>query len=531
LPGLPQGATPLRDLGWKIGSNVDAPAAALPYQMPDGSFGLALIDNLEDGTTISWLWHQETLSAEKSWLRIRRMNQTLNEDILLFLAQAPDKTWYLGAVTLPAQGAQLIGLIPVQNVDDVFVSVTLFSGHPWEFWLVEANTLRLYQWQSGTSALLWELPETPENAITVQMSAATDIITDGNPELWLRWWPRDMKGQWKDAVSLQQYCVNEWPGYLVIASFVPNAQVQDIDNDGVREFLVPNAADSPTGWELYDWDGEVYDYVSALPYPTGPLPQVPKLSELPPLSANLYFWKEDTAYRWPKAGGELEKVEKTDTPTCYAAAVAQEVVSWSPDCAYAVIKVPAAEEGYTLGLLNVAGGGVIEIPNTFTISGGYSTFDWNQASGFVLHARAGSNPGLYRVGLFDGLSETIFVLSTIDDDPFGVTDPFAFTDGSVGFAIQGSDNRLYPPPGIYHRALDGSLQMLADLPALGSRDPANASYGTVQWSGNGSAFLFRAPFYGGEQPPYSSLLVGTSDASFLLDINPILGKAANFVWR
>jgi hypothetical protein len=522
---LPAGVIPLRDLGWTITAQAENTIAALPYQNGDGSFGLALIDDLTSGKRVFWLSRQEPALAAIQWQTIRRMTRTLEDALLLFLGQDADGQWHLGAVTLPASGAQLIGLIPVQDPQTTFAAITRFDGQTWQFWLVEDGTLRLYQWQSGLPILAWEASDVPQDAVTVSMDASSDILPGGAPELWLRWWSWAQKDFEASGVVWQQYFVAEGVGYRLIADLPPGLQRQDVDADGVFEFLQPDVPSAPRSWSVFDWNGELFIADRTLDYPAAPVVNLPRRSELPALGVNLSFSEGEAALRWPKSGGELETLEALPQGvTCYAESVAQEVVAWSPDCAYAIVKLPDPVVGYSLGLLNVAGGVAVEIANTATEQFGYSTFDWNQASGFALHARAGSNPGLYRLDLISGLSETIFSLSTLEAGPYGVTDPYAFSDGSVGFAIQGDDERLYPPFGIYRRAVDGSLQLLADLPPLGD-------YGTLQWAADGSVFLFHAPYFGQSAPPYSVLLVGKTDGSLLVDVNPILGKAAGFVWR
>jgi hypothetical protein len=528
---LPDGATPLRSQGWTINSDSGNLAAALPYKLPDGTFGLALIDELKSGIQVSWNWQQEPLAASFQWQVVRRLTHTMDDTLLLFLGQDTAGQWNLVAVQPTGAVALLIGVIPIQDPQTTFVSVTHFSGHPWEFWLVENGVLRLYQWQNDTASLLLDLPGAPQDALTIQMNAVTDITADGLPELWLRWWPWAAKDRWIAAITWQQYYAAEFEGYRLIADLPPSLQFQDVDGDNIGEFLQPDPPDFPNSWIVYDWDGTQFVAASSLSSPKAPVPQVPKLSQLPPIHSDLYFQQGDATYHWPTAGGALETHDPLPAATCNASAITQEVISWSPDCGFAMVQLPAPVEGYTLGLFNVAGGSAFELPNSFTYISGRSTFDWNQASNFVLHARAGDHPGLYRIWLDSGLSEPIFTLSTVEPDPFGVTDPFAFTDGSIGFAIQGADERLYPPFGVYRRLPDGTWQMLANLPALSSSDPENAPYGSLQWSLDGSMFLFHAPFYGGEQPPYSILLIGSADASALFDVNPVLGKASGFVWR
>ncbi|MFZ6031582.1 MAG: hypothetical protein ACOYYS_28055 [Chloroflexota bacterium] len=531
LAWLPEGARPLRDQGWAVSTQPESPLAAFPYEMPDGSLGLALVDDFERGANVRWTWHQDPLAAGYTWTRMRRLARTVNQSVLLFLAQDTQDQWMAGALYAPAgETPQVLGLVPVQDPQGVYVVVTYFAGRAWEFWVLEKQQLHLYQWQDGVANALWDLSDVPHDAVFPAMDADTDVTGDGVPELWLRWWPWTPGKDWASSVAFHSYYVADGLGYRNVGNFPDKVQRQDVDHDGVEEFLLPDLSVTPTEWNVIEWNGAEFVEDRRISMPQGPVPQVPKLSQLPALGADLYFVEGGAHYLWAQAGGALQIVDAPPGTPCSEAAFAQEVVSWAPGCGAAVVKIPRQGDGYSLGLIALGATEPVEIPNTLSQKG-HSSFGWDPAGSYVLHGRAGDNPGLYRVWLGGGQAETIVALSAWPGDLFGVSAPAVLPDGSFGFAIQGQDEGQYPPFGIYRMVPGGEWYLLADLPALHTDDPEKAPFGNSRWSLDGSLFLFHAPFQGGQEPPYGSLLLGMADGSAVWDLNPILGDASDFFWK
>lgn len=529
---LPAGAKPLRDQGWAVSARPESLLAAFPYEMPDGTFGLALVDDFQHGANVRWTWHQDPQASNYTWTRIRRLTRTVNQSVLLFLALDTQDQWLAGALYAPTgEIPQLIGLIPVQDPQSAYLVVTYFAGRTWEFWVVENQQLQLYQWQNGAATALWTLSDVPYDAVFPALDGDADATGDGIPELWLRWWPWVAGGDWASSVALHSYYAPDGLGYRNIGNFPDKVQRQDVDNDGVKEFLLVDRSLTPTEWTVVEWNGAEFIEDRRLSAPQAPVPQVPKLSQLPALAADLYFVEDGVSYHWPRAGGALESVDTLPAVVpCDDAAIPQAVVSWAPGCGAAVVKIPADDGHYSLGLIALGGTEPVEIPDTSSQKG-HSSFGWEPAGAYILHARTGENPGLYRIWLGSGQAETIFTLSAYPGDLFGVSAPALLPDGSFGFAIQGEDDGQYPPFGIYRLSPAGEWRLLADLPPLSSNDPESAPFGSSQWSLDGSLFLFHTPFQGSKPPPYGILLLGAADGSAVWDLNPILGDASGFVWQ
>jgi hypothetical protein len=535
---LPAGAKPQVYQGWEIDLDC-APntMAALPYQNADGSLGLALVDALQGGQTVYWDWQVEPAASNTTWQDIRRLRRLAGSNTLAFVGRDSQENWWIGVVLGLCQTPGLAALLPVSGPENLFLDVTFFEGaaSP-EYWVIEKSTLTLYRWDGSQAAARWTLESVPQNAVSPwQESPLTDVTGDGWPELVLRW------HAWQEGIvmsseeTLVQIFQPEGDGYRLVGQFAPGLQLNDVDRDGLAEFLAPAPAAAPELWEVYGWNGSEFTLEATLARPSAPQPQAPSLKALPPLSRDLYFTRGGSLWRWPQAGGALEPVEEPPaaaTDPCADVPIEWEVASWSPGCLYAVVRIPGEVEGNTYAVQQV-GGVVIPIPGSLTSGRGYSTFGWEAGNQYLVHARADGGERLERIWLPGGVAETLLTLSSqmgigAETPFFGAIDPYIFADGSTGFAIQSMQAQLYPPAGVYRRLADGQLQMLARIPLLAVPND-RAFYSHVLWSPDGSQFLYRAPL-SEQAPPYSALLLGASDGSRLLDLAPVLSDAKDFFW-
>lgn len=84
----------------------------------------------------------------------------------------------------------------------------------------------------------------------------------------------------------------DWPSQLV-----------DIEGDGRHEIVTP-AGDQ---WRVEAWDGQAF--VAAAPLPAAlPAPAAAADGALPPLPRDLLFFRGHEIWRWPRAGGALQRV-------------------------------------------------------------------------------------------------------------------------------------------------------------------------------------------------------------------------------
>jgi hypothetical protein len=177
----------------------------------------------------------------------------------------------------------------------------------------------------------------------------------------------------------------------------------------------------------------------------------------------------------------------------------------------------------------------VEIPGTLNYTG-TSSFAW--APSGLLMGWAGITGGLFQVNPATGaavpLLETALCAPGISPCPqattgMGVNSPRSLPDGALGFAVQSTMPGQYPPPGIYRRDWDGTLNLLAGLRLL---EPycvttrAGYDFGQVLWSPDGEAFLYYSP------PACLDgiVLLGRTDGSVLYDLSNLPGAVTDIRW-
>jgi hypothetical protein len=527
----PPGASDEKN-SWSI-SRICGPALlALISTLADGSRDLKLSGDIEP----SWAWTSLPESSPYQWQEIRPSLKGRLSNTLAFFGLDDDGQWSLVIVTDLCRTAQLAAILPVSDPTQAIPEIYSETGMSEDvFWLLEGKTLIAYRLVDGQAIPVFTLNDAPGTSLSIWGDRFfTDLNADGTPELFIRWGD-------PNNPTLDQIIIQEGNGYRLIGEIEPGLQYADVDGDGKGEFLRPEPRESPSQWDIYQWIGDQFEWTQSLILPTALPPLYPSDANLPRLPTDLYFWRDDGWWVWPNTGGALQALSEPppqNDQACRNITSEHDVVSWSPDCRYAVLRVPGAVEGETNALLDAQTGREISIPNSFSYANGLSTFAWEPGNRYLIHARAEGGEGLYRVqlpgGAVDRLMYINFPLGTIPATFFyGAVDPYVLPGGSIGFAVEGLRSWLYPPPGVYRIDPDGNLHMLAETPLL-AHDPEDLeqSYpARLHWSPDGSMFLYAAPASDEYPPSYQAILLGKADGSAVWDVTRILNGAKDFQWR
>ncbi len=520
---------------WEITRTCDGEIWAITYRLSENRLGLALVNDPLQPTMIIWDLKQEELLAHEDLLEIR-LNRTASRRIeLSFFVKDGRQEWRMGVVQGLCGVPRLYALLPVTDPEQAFLNDFWVSGENlFEYWIVESNQLKVYRWKNGQAELRWIMNDTPSDAVSPWMDEnLTDLTGDGAPEILLYWYRWQAGPDRPDAAVLYQILQVKNGQYHVIGEIEPGFQILDIDRDGVGELLLPQPLDIPQKWEVYDWNGRLFERQEPLFRPEAPIPAILPTDQLPPLAANLYFKRGEKNWVWPKGGGQLRPVAnipKTNTPRG-CSSKDEAVVSWSPDCRFSIVSIPGKIEGGSYGVKYRDTGEMYEIPGSFTYASGNSTFAWDPHSQYLVHARADGAEGIYRINPRNGSQEILLALS----DPialrsfYGAVDPFVLPDDSILFSVQGTQTALYPPLGIYRWLPGRRLRFLAEI-APGNTDIDNFIYGDLSISPDQKMFLFWQSLSRDQAPPYETLLLGTVEGDELWDLNPILGDAIEFQW-
>jgi len=517
---------------WSIPRSCGPALLAQVNSLADGSLDLKLSGEIEP----SWTWTSLPESSQYQWQEIQPLIKGRLSNTLAFFGLDGDGQWSLVIVTGLCRTAQLSAILPVSDPTQAILEIYSETGVSEDvFWLLEGKTLTTYRMVDGQAIPVFTLNDAPATSFSIWGDRYfTDLNADGTPEIFIRW------GDPYNP-SLDQILLQEGDGYRLIGEIEPGLQFADVDGDSKGEFLRPEPRESPSQWDVYQWKGDQFEWGQAFTRLTAAQPFFPSETNLPRLPTDLYFWRDDNWWVWPNTGGAVQPLSQPPTQkgqACRDSASDHEVVSWSPDCRYAVLRVPGAVEGGHNVLLDTQTGREISIPNTFTYASGLSTFAWDPGSRYLIHARADGSEGLYRLQLPGGAVEPLMAMNipagTISPvNFFGAVDPYVLPGGSIGFAVEGFRDWLYPPRGVYRLDTDGGLHMLADIPPL-AHDPEDLeqSYpARLHWSPDGSMFLYAAPASDEYPPSYQAILLGKADGSAVWDVTRILNGARDFQWR
>ncbi len=518
---------------WNIALTCGRSVYAQIENLPDGTLDLSL----SDGGPIQWNWSNESLASQFHWLEIQPQQQEHLYDTLAFWGRDSHQKWWIGVVSNLCQSADLSAILPVNDPQGAVLEIYPNSdGLPEVFWLMDDGRLNAYRWVDGQAFLAFTLDEIPNADFSIWAEGNfTDLIGDSKPEVFIRW---------GDPLRpyLYQILTEEGGGYRLIGEIEPGWQFVDVDADGAGEFLRPQPEGSPSRWEVYKWKRDQFEWVEPLQRPTAPSPTFPEEFSLPRLPADMYYWRDGDWWLWQNTGGSPKKLSQPPPQAgeaCHRENIPEwQIVSWSPDCRYAVLSVPGTVEGSSNALLDTQTSREISTPNSFTYTRGLSTFAWDPGSRYLIHTRADGGEGLYRILLPGGAVEPVMSMNMpIEPAPesyfWGAVDPVVLPGGSIGFVVEGTQNQLYPPPGVYKLDPDGQLHMLAEIPTLpyDPQDPTRAFPGRVIWSPDGSAFLYSAPSPDGQRQHYQVLLLGKTNGSAVWDITRIFNDAQDFRWR
>ncbi len=516
---------------WSIPRSCGAALLAKTSSLADGSLDLKLSGDPES----SWAWSSQPQASQYQWHEIKPLLQGRLYNILAFFGLESDGQWSLVVVNDLCSSAQLAAILSVSDPEQAYLEIFSDLGASSDvYWLLDGNTLTAYRLVDEEPIPVFTLDDAPAASFIFWGNYLTDLNTDGVPEFFLRW------GELENPIA-DQILIQEGDGYMLIGEIEPGLQFSNLDGEGWGEFLRAKPKESPTQWDVYQLKGDRFEQGDSLPRPGAVQPFYPSETNLPRLPTDLYFMQDGGWWVWPNTGGAIEALSQTPSQkgqSCRQGITDREVVSWSPDCRYAVLYVPGSVEGGANVLLDAQNGREISIPGTFTYARGLSTFAWDPGSRYLVHAQADGGEGIYRISLPGGVAESLMLMNIpvgVDSQAysFGGVDPVVLPDGAIGFAVVGFQSHLYPPPGIYLLDREHHLQMLAELPSI-AHDPQDferAYPGRVFWSPDGSMFLYTAPTIEGYMPPYQVILLGRSDGTAVWDLTRILSDARDFQWR
>lgn len=536
LPVAPPAAYPR----WYVALTSDDDwVEALPYCMPDGSCSVALLDHLEHPGTVSWDLRDDPLAAGYTWKDLRQLFRAPETNRLSFLGLDDRNRWWIGVVVPASRSAgrpaKMVALLPIGNPEEVSYDYTWESNLAFaEYYIVENRVLRVYRWTNNAPALVYEMENTPTNAVS-PWKDDLDMNGDGQADVTLRWYEWGTK--WAEATIKYQFLgPANTGGYRSLGSVDRDFQYTDANSDGVGEFLYPRPATNPTQWDVVAWNGTAFTATAPILRPAAPPVQQVDVDNLPPLPADLYLRRDDKSWRWPREGGALQQVDNlpaAPASPCPAVGGNEKLFDWSPSCRYALAEMRGMEGGST-GFYDTQSSQTVEIPGSFVYASGWSSFAWDPQERFLVHAGADGCVCLYRIDLPGGQATAL--LHVVDVFDFmrrdsGAVDPFVFPDGSIGLSIQGLDPSRYPIFGVYRLMPEGTLVLLAQAPPLALRkQEVRATLGQVLWSPGGAAYLYQVPLTRSQPLPDRPMLLGLSDGSAVYELSDILDGAKDFQW-
>ena len=539
---LPPGSEPQLDLAWSVRSGCGQKITLLPYRLSDGQFSLAAIQHKPGHDLLFWDWSQ-TKRPPAYWREIRpEINNPLLQNGFTFLGLDQQGKWQLSYITDLCHQPTVAGILPIAHPERIFFAGSRFRLGYSEHWLIDGDSLKVYRWVDQQATAFWSLDDLPGDGFIVRNF---DLIGDERPEVVLTWWSGSKHTNWREQIKIHQMLQLTTNGYRLMGEITPDMQMIDLDGDKEQEFLKPLPASSPQQWQVYQWQGDRFDWREPLSRPTGPSPQELSITNLPAISLDFFFTTTEGIWRWPKQGGTLQAVpalpELPPANACSRTLTAYEVVSWSPGCNYALVSIHSYIEGGSYAVLKLTNDALIEIPNSFVYVSGYSSFAWDRQEQFIIHARADGPAGLFQIDLNSGLTRQLFPVGSIssplgfDFPGRGAVAPQMLTDGSLIFTVQApTDTPLYPPLGVYRLTETGQIKLLTEIPPLMDRpisaDSTTAiSYGELSVSPDGSMFLYQAPSAKPEDPSYGVLILGLTAGSASWNLSSV-ADGQNFRW-
>lgn len=547
---LPEKAEPLMQLSWQTWSGCGQNTTVFPYQLSADQLSLAAIQLNANGYQLLWDWKQEA-DLSTQWLEIRPMPNIDLQNGFAFFGKNKSGQWWIGIVVDLCHVPYLDVLLPVNNplqVKDVIAANDQSSSDPkLNYWVIEGRQLTQYDVLEHQAVHVWTFEPVLSD---VMLPWWGDIVGDESPELILQW-GRSIRSQFDNVIQQigpYQIFQQKGEGYQLIGEVEPDLQFTDVDGDGESEFLRPFPLTDPAMWKVYRWQEDRFAWDKPLPRPTPPLRLNADPQSLQPIPLNFYFKRAGQIWMWPSKGGVLQQVESVPnltTHTCDLTSEAmqeQMIVSFSPDCNFALKVSSGPIEGSSNVILNRQSGQIIDVPGTFTYSSGYSTFAWDPQSRYLIHARADGSGGLFRIDLSSGEQTILLSLQgPIFWDPaqgYGAVEPFVFPDDTIGFTVQSQSKALYPIPGVYRLQANHQPRLITDIPVMVPQSEWAPNYGLMRWSANGSMFLYFLPRnYSVEgttvtyAPPYDVLLLGTTDPPRVWNLNSMFGDAQDFQWE
>jgi hypothetical protein len=530
-------ALPPAETLWNIPSTCGDGLVAAVYHTLNGMLFLRV--QTKEAGALLWDWDRASQAFDIQWQSIKPFtrNDTWNSFNFLGIDQH-NKQW-IGSLLWDCQKINFQILLPVDHPERAFLVARKFDQKsPWGYWLVDGNRLTLYYSEEGVAFERWSIEGTPADAIFPEFADYTDLNHDGQPELLLHWydWRTEQPGRGSDVV-MQIYAVNG-KDFRLIGEVQPSWQTIDLGSNGTLEFLKPVPPGFPQEWQVYGLKGEHYTWLEPIPYPQAIGADWVDPQKLPVLPDDLYFQRDGAAYRWPRKGGALEQVASLPTPKpgpfCKENLPKERVLSWSPDCRYAVVSILGKIEGASYAVFDARTGKLVDIPDSFVYASGRSTFAWDPNSHYLIHARAEGGQGLYHIDLPGGKVTTLLALASLfASPPFGAAAPMVLADGSIIFSIQGSGPleapaSRYPPNGIYRLAPTGELRRIVSLPPASTAEP-RWSYGTLIPAPDQSVFLYLEPSEQGSRL-YGRLLLIQTNGKRVWNVLPLLAGAGGFRW-
>ncbi len=563
---LSPGSQPLYNQAWMRSGTGDFSSSFLPYITADGGMSLLVIASPHEQNDTStaqapiriWDW-QDTDLQPKAWQEILPMDVGDSRGLSSFLGRDQNGQWWAVMSTIDWNVPELVllGVFPIVSHGDVQIEPVSLSpleenADPTQFLLRTNERLILYEVKEDGPSELWSTDRVMSGWFHVHSYAdsggSVDMTGDGDQELLIVW---DVNSP--PLVDAYQYVkdgadVLHWLGRLD-----RSLQYTDINRDDIAEFLRPDNAEKPTEWQVIAWNGGTFEAAQTLSRPehVSPLPiVVTNLDDLPRLSSDIVFQNRGNLqdwWRWSQSGGAPEKMSQPPkhlydncSPQMYGG---YGDACFSPAGRYKLIDMPAGIEGSYTGILDGITGNKTAIPGSFVYTQGYPTFAWSPDEMFLLFAQGDGRAKLSKVDPVSGGQHTLFDYSLCGIDSLdcqyisadAITDPAAFEDGGLGFAVQSFSPALYPPPGIYRWSSGGELTLLAVLPYIdeskGSRENLHSSalYGHLLWSPDKSMFLFYDLFVGNKSG-MRTLLLGRSDGSALWDLREALPDIYEFRW-
>ncbi|MBE7474380.1 MAG: hypothetical protein HS114_35055 [Anaerolineales bacterium] len=554
---LPKGVTPKKSTSWSFQAGCGQILHMIPYQLSDGYQSLAVIEEKEGIYKFVWDLQQADIPPIQ-WQEILAWSGNyIPENLrnISFMGLDKANQWWIGYFDGYCEKPALSGFIPVSGPKNIFyiIGAPYIEGKTlFEYWVVDQGKIFLYHQINGRMVKQWSVQDEFPGKGFVPVDL--DLTGDGDPERLLRWWQEVENDNWATAITKIQLLQTKGQEYRFIGEVLPGWQRIDIDHDNVGEFLRWQPA-QPKQWDIYKWNGNRFDWKGNLARPIGVKPHVPNLQALPSIPIDLYYLIGGVVWRWPREGGPMQPVDRwpekqsgddssiiignqlfqqvnlwpqlpPSLKKCKPPQVKHEVVSWSPDCRFALVNYYPYDEGYQSRILNPADGTTVEIPNSFVYTGGYSIFAWDPLSQFIIHARTKSG-GLYQIDLPSGHVKTLVSLSSDNlknwHEGFGAGKPFILKDGSILFTIQGIEQvDLYPPPGVYRLFPDGQLKLLLNTH---NQNDNYGYYDSLNLSPDESMFIYDAP-----SDNRHVILLGLTDGSDAWDLSTVLEVVKEFRW-